>query len=60
LVQRLSTELQQVLKSPEVTAKLTELGSRDVSGTPEQAARFIAKEAPHWETVVKRSGATVD
>jgi tripartite-type tricarboxylate transporter receptor subunit TctC len=60
LVQRLSTELQQVLKSPEVTAKLTELGSRDVSGTPEQAARFIAKEAPQWETVVKRSGATVD
>jgi tripartite-type tricarboxylate transporter receptor subunit TctC len=60
LVARLSQELQKVLKSPEVTAKLTELGSRDVSGTPQQAASFIAKELPQWEAVVKRSGATVD
>jgi tripartite-type tricarboxylate transporter receptor subunit TctC len=60
LVQRLSQELQQALKSPEVTAKLAELGSREVSGTPDQAARFIAREIPQWEAVVKRSGATVD
>jgi tripartite-type tricarboxylate transporter receptor subunit TctC len=60
LVERLSQELQKVLKSPEVAAKLAELGSRDVSGTPEQAARFIASEVPQWEAVVKRSGATVD
>lgn len=60
LVQRLSTELQQVLKSPQVTAKLAELGSRDVAGTAEQAARFITREAPQWEALVKRSGATVD
>ncbi|HSI57853.1 MAG TPA: tripartite tricarboxylate transporter substrate binding protein [Ideonella sp.] len=60
LVERLAQELQKVLKSPEVTAKLADLGSRDVSGTPEQATRFIAKEVPQWEAVVKRSGATVD
>lgn len=60
LVERLSQELQKVLKSPDVVAKLAELGSRDVSGTPDQAARFIAKEVPQWEAVVKRSGATVD
>lgn len=60
LVERLSRELQKVLKSPEVTAKLADLGSRDVSGTSDQATRFIAKEVPQWETVVKRSGAKVD
>ncbi|NRF70543.1 tripartite tricarboxylate transporter substrate binding protein [Aquincola sp. S2] len=60
VVERLSQELQKVLRSPEVTAKLAELGSRDVSGTPAQAAKFIAKELPQWEAVVKRSGATVD
>ncbi|MGM9487020.1 Bug family tripartite tricarboxylate transporter substrate binding protein [Ideonella sp. YS5] len=59
-VERLSQELQKVLKSPEVTAKLADLGSRDVGGTSEQATRFIAKEVPLWEAVVKRSGATVD
>jgi len=60
LVDRLSQELQKVLKSPEVTAKLADLGSRDVSGTSEQAKGFIAKELPQWEAVVKRSGAKVD
>lgn len=59
-VERLSQELQKVLKSPEVTAKLADLGSRDVSGTSDQATRFIAKEVPQWEGVVKRSGAKVD
>lgn len=59
-VERLSQELQKVLKSADVTAKLADLGSRDVSGTSDQAARFIAKEVPQWEAVVKRSGATVD
>lgn len=60
LLERLSRELQKTLKSPEVAAKLTDLGSRDVAGTPEQARTFIAKELPQWEAVVKRSGATVD
>jgi tripartite-type tricarboxylate transporter receptor subunit TctC len=60
LVQRLAQELQHTLKSPEVASKLTQLGCRDVSGPPEQAARFIATEPPQWEAVVKRSGATVD
>jgi tripartite-type tricarboxylate transporter receptor subunit TctC len=59
-VQRLSQELQKTLKSPDVMAKLADLGSRDVSGTSDQASRFIAKEIPQWEAVVKRSGATVD
>ena len=60
LVGRLSLELQKVLKSPDVTTKLAELGSREVAGTADQAARFIAKEVPQWEAVVKRSGAKVD
>ena len=49
-----------MLKSADARAKLDDLGSRDVSGTPEQAARFIAKEVPQWEAIVKSSGATVD
>lgn len=60
VVDRLAQALQTVLRSPEVLARLAELGSRDVSGTPAQATRFIANEAPQWESVVKRSGATVD
>ena len=60
LVSRLNQALNATLKSPEVRAKLSDMGSSDVSGTPEQLARFIDKEIPYWQSIVKRSGATVD
>jgi hypothetical protein len=36
------------------------MGSGDVRGTPAQFRAFIGKELPYWESLVKRSGATVD
>ena len=60
LVARLNQALNATLKSPEVRTKLSDMGSSDVGGTPEQLARFIDKEIPYWQSIVKRSGATVD
>ena len=60
LIGRLNDALNKVLRSPEVRAKLSDMGSSDVSGTPEELARFIDKEIPYWQSIVKRSGATVD
>jgi tripartite-type tricarboxylate transporter receptor subunit TctC len=60
LVKRLNQELNKVLRSPEVTASLGKMGSSDVAGTPEEFAQYIVKELPYWESLVKRSGATVD
>jgi tripartite-type tricarboxylate transporter receptor subunit TctC len=52
--------MNKVLKSPDVAASLEKMGSSDVAGTSEQFSRFIVKELPYWESLVKRSGATVD
>lgn len=60
LVKRLNEELNNVLKTAEVDASLKKMGSSDVAGTPQQFTQFIAKERPYWESLVKRSGATVD
>lgn len=60
LVQRLNTALNTVLDSGDVRAALDKMGSSDVKGTPEAFTKFIAKELPLWESVVKRSGAKVD
>ena len=60
LVERLNRDLTKVLKSPQVSKSLTEMGSSDVTGTPQQFAQFISKELPYWESLVKRSGAKVD
>ncbi len=55
-----ATTLNAVLGEPDVAAKLAEMGSGDVRGTPAQFRAFIGKELPYWESLVKRSGATVD
>lgn len=60
LIQRLNQELNKVMKSPEVAASLTKMGSSDVAGSAEQFNQFVQKELPYWESLVKRSGATVD
>jgi tripartite-type tricarboxylate transporter receptor subunit TctC len=60
LVARLNTELNRVLRSPDIAGKLSDMGSRDVSGSVQQFRAFIGKELPLWESVVRRSGAKVD
>jgi hypothetical protein len=61
LIQRsLNAELNRVLRDPSVMSRLAEMGSRDVSGSSAQFQAFIKQELPLWESVVKRSGATVD
>ncbi|KQP49132.1 tripartite tricarboxylate transporter substrate binding protein [Pseudorhodoferax sp. Leaf274] len=60
MVERLNQELVKVLRSPTVAKSLAEMGSREVAGTPAAFSSFIAKELPHWESLVKRTGAKVD
>lgn len=60
LVQRLNIALNVVLGSKDVRTSLEKMGSADVKSTPEAFKKFIAAELPLWESVVKRSGATVD
>ena len=60
LIQRLNAALNKVLDSKDVKASLDKMGSSDVSGTSDAFAKFITREVPLWESVVKRSGAKVD
>jgi tripartite-type tricarboxylate transporter receptor subunit TctC len=60
LIARLNKAVNAVMKEPEVAASLSKMGSSDVAGTSEQFTQFINKEIPYWESLVKRTGATVD
>ena len=60
LVQRLNVALNKVLKSPEVVASLDKMGSSDMGMSSEQFQKFIGRELPFWESLVKRTGARVD
>jgi Uncharacterized protein conserved in bacteria len=61
LTAQLNEAVNRALASPDVAAKLADMGSARVGGESAAAfAAFIQEEVPRWEEVVKRSNAKVD
>jgi tripartite-type tricarboxylate transporter receptor subunit TctC len=61
IAQRLSTEINRILQTPEVKDKLTnQLGMEVVAGSPAQLAALMQKEIPRWGELVRKSGATAN
>ena len=57
VVTRLHGEIVRILKLPDVTQRLGNLGFEIVGSTPEHFASYIKTEIRKWEKVVKASGA---
>ncbi len=53
IVNKLSRETARILKLPDVSARLAELGAESVGGTPEQFAGHIKAEIAKWAKVIK-------
>jgi tripartite-type tricarboxylate transporter receptor subunit TctC len=60
IIDKLSAEVDRILKKPEVAERFAKLGATPVGGTPRQLGDFIAAETRKWQQVVKASGAKVD
>ncbi len=60
LITRLNQDVNKVLRSADVADSLGKMGSSDVAGSAEQFTQFVTSELPYWESLVKRTGATVD
>ena len=60
VVRGLNLGLAQVLKLPEVTARLADLGMDVVAGTPEQFGLSIRRQLEQDAKLVKLSGAKID
>jgi tripartite-type tricarboxylate transporter receptor subunit TctC len=56
IVARLNTEVNRVLKTPEVRERLAAEGGDALGGSPEQFASFLKAEHAKWGRVVKESG----
>ena len=60
IVQRLSTEINAVLASPETRKALLANGVLPKGSTPEQMATIIRSETAKWKKVIEISGARID
>lgn len=60
IVERLSTEVNKILKSPEINARLTGMGANVMGTTPQEFSAFMKAEIEKWAPVVKRANIVLD
>jgi tripartite-type tricarboxylate transporter receptor subunit TctC len=60
IIARLNTEINAVLKEPDVVQKMHGFGFDLIGGTPEQFGALISGEAAKWAPVIKKVGLKVD
>lgn len=56
IIDRLNKEVVRIVRSPELTERLVQLGSDTVGSTPEQFDKFVREEIVKWEAIAKRVG----
>jgi len=57
VVTRLNTEVNRILRNPEIGSKLAGMGAVVLGGTSQEFARFSASEIKRYEAIVRDSGA---
>jgi tripartite-type tricarboxylate transporter receptor subunit TctC len=56
IVDRLHTEIMKVMASPAMVKRIADIGAQSSQDTPEQFAKFLAKEDKVWGDLVKQIG----
>jgi tripartite-type tricarboxylate transporter receptor subunit TctC len=60
IVQRLNAEVAKALAQPALVATLEAEGSTPMTGSPEQAAKFIKAEQEKWGSLIREAGIKPD
>lgn len=58
IVDKLSKAVNEAVKSPEITARFTELGIVPMGLNPAETGKFLAAEVDKWGTVIKTAKVT--
>ena len=56
IINKLSTEVQKIVQSPEMKQRLETLGIEPVGSTPEEAGKFLQDEVAKWAKVITTAG----
>jgi tripartite-type tricarboxylate transporter receptor subunit TctC len=57
---KISADINEVLKMPDVVARFAGMSATPVGGTPEQTAAFIRAESERWKKVIAEAGVKVE
>jgi tripartite-type tricarboxylate transporter receptor subunit TctC len=60
VIVKLNTELDRLLKLPEVRERMQTLGLDPAGGTPEAFAAFVKADIARWAKVIKETGVHVE
>jgi tripartite-type tricarboxylate transporter receptor subunit TctC len=60
VMKKLAAAFQQALESPEVKARIAQLGGEIQKGNPEQAKKFIDQQTSLWQRVIKERNITTE
>ena len=60
IVNRVSAEVQKILRDPAMREKLAQQGYEAVGGTPEEFEKFMRDEVAKWAKVVRDSGTKIE
>jgi len=60
IVNKINSEINESLKSPELRASLTRVGFEPTGGSPQDFAKLIAEQLEKWTPIVKSSGFQMD
>lgn len=60
IVDKINTDVNTILRKPDIQAKLAEIGAEDGGGTPESFSKFIVKDRNQWAKLVKDATLQVD
>ncbi|MDB5857695.1 MAG: tripartite tricarboxylate transporter substrate binding protein [Ramlibacter sp.] len=58
--ERLAAALIQVIRSPEMRARLTEAGAEVMTSTPQETSEFLVRENKRWASVIQRAGTQLE
>jgi tripartite-type tricarboxylate transporter receptor subunit TctC len=60
IVNKLSAEINRILRLPDVRERLGVLGAEIIGGTPQEFAAHIQREIPKWAKVIKDAGVRLE
>jgi tripartite-type tricarboxylate transporter receptor subunit TctC len=60
LIRRIRDDFANVLKQPDVAARVRDIGQETIASTPEEYNAYILAEMKKWEPIIKATGAKLD